>query len=98
MLVDGLLDNSKNWTILKRTTDGTLWAMAETTVDPDGPIDMEYVGLGCGTIPDAAWEAGAVRMFDVETGVDLSPEFQRLELPCNCPSNSPNPAPKAVSW
>ena len=82
------------WTILKRTTDGTLWAMAETTVDPDGPIDMEYVGLGCGTIPETA----TVKIFDVETGADLSPEFQRLEKPCNCSSNSPNLAPKGVSW
>ena len=82
------------WTVLRRT-DGTLWAMAETTIDPVlGPIG--YWGLGCGTIPEAAWEANTVRMFDVETGADLSPEFQRLEKTCNCSGNRSNLVSKAV--
>lgn len=64
------------WTILRRTTDNTLWAMAETTLDPSlGPLD--YGGLGCGTIPDAAWEAGLVKMFDVETGANISSQFEQ---------------------
>ncbi len=67
------------WTILMKS-DGTLWAMAETTLDPSlGPLD--YGGLGCGSIPQAAWDANMVAMFDVETGVNLSAEFRELDFP-----------------
>lgn len=72
------------WTILRRISDNTLWAMAETTLDPSfEPIfDPRYWGLGCGTIPEAAWEAGLVRMLDIQTGTELTSEFQRYGESC----------------
>jgi hypothetical protein len=44
-----------------QSDDGGLWAMAETTVDPQF-LTLGYWGLGCGCVPEEYWNSGQVRM------------------------------------
>ena len=54
------------WAVAQ-SSDGRLWAMAETTVDPS-LLTLGYYGLGCGFIPKEHWDNGEVLMLAPGTG------------------------------
>jgi WD40 repeat protein/photosystem II stability/assembly factor-like uncharacterized protein len=65
------------WAVME-SSDGRLWAIAETTIDPS-LLTLGYWGLGCGSIPDEEWDAGRVVMLAPDSGepmtlVDVSQE------------------------
>ena len=62
------------WTIVWRRTDNTVWAIAETTYEPKYWL-IGAGGLGCGSIPMAAWQSGNVWMIDMTGRIYLPPDL-----------------------